>query len=80
MMAQQAMWQYAQVKFSHEEGVAAFHCELLLWAGWLAQYPDRYSFKRRLLNGLPTEYQDHLALYKGVTAECSTIDEIVLKV
>jgi hypothetical protein len=43
--AQQAMQRYAQVKYSREEGVIAFHRELLTWAGHLTQYPDEYSFK-----------------------------------
>jgi hypothetical protein len=77
--AQQAMQRYAQVRFSREEGIMAFYRDLLMWAGRLAQYPDPYSFKRRLLNGMPSEYRHHLALYDGVSAEHSSIDEIVQK-
>jgi len=55
----------------------AFYRELLMWAGRLAQYPDPYSFKRRLLNGMPAEYKHHLALYEGISAEHSSIDDIV---
>ena len=76
---QQAMQRYAQVHFSREEGVMAFYRDLLMWAGRLAQYPDQYSFKRRLLNGMPSEYRHHLALYEGVSAEHSSIDDIVRK-
>ena len=68
-----------QVRFSHDEGVMGFHHDLLMWAGRLAQYPDPYSFKRRLLNGLPDEYRHHLALYDGISAKHSLIDEIVQK-
>jgi hypothetical protein len=77
--AQQAMERYMQVRFSRDEGVMGFHRDLLTWAGRLAQYPDPYSFKRRLLNGLPDEYRHHLALYDGISAEHSSIDEIVQK-
>ena len=77
--AHQAIRRYAQVKFSYEEGVAGFHRELMIWAGRLTQYPDEYSFKRRLLNGLPVEYRHHLALYDGISAENSSIDDIVRK-
>jgi len=59
--------------------VLTFHHKLLMWAGRLAQYPDSYSFRRRLLNGLPTEYRNHLAWYEGISAEHSSIDEIVRK-
>ncbi len=75
--AQQAMQRYMQIRFSCDEGVTAFYRELLMWAGRLAQYPDPYSFKRRLLNGLPPEYRHHLALYNGISAEHSSIDDIV---
>jgi hypothetical protein len=76
---QQAMQKYVQIRFSHDDRVHAFYRELVLWAGRLTQFPDKYSFKRRLLNGLPVEYRHHLTLYKDVTAENSSIDEIVMK-
>ena len=78
-MAQQAICQYAQVKFSNKEGVASFHHELMIWAGRLTQYSDEYSFKWRLLNGLLSEYQHHLVLYEGISAKNSSIDDIVRK-
>jgi hypothetical protein len=71
---QQAAREYARIRFSYETGVHAFHRELLMWAGRLAQYPDSYSFKRRLLNGLSREYRNHLALYEGISAEHSSIN------
>jgi hypothetical protein len=77
--SQQAVLKYARIRFSTENGVHAFYRELLMWAGRLAHYPNPYSFKRRLLNGLPTEYRNHLALYEGVSAEHSSIDDIILK-
>jgi len=75
--SQQAVHKYVQIRFSRETGVHAFYRELLLWAGRLAQYPDLYSFKRRLLNRLLTEYRNHLTLYQGISAEHSLIDDIV---
>jgi len=75
--AQQAMQRYNQVWFSSDEGIMAFYHDLLMWAGRLAQYPDQYSFKRRLFNGMPEEYQHHLALFKGISAEHSSLDAIL---
>ena len=75
--AQQAMQSYMRVRFSLDEGVMAFYRELMMLAGRLAQYPDPYSFRRRLLNGMPKDYRRYLALYKGVSAEHSLIDDIV---
>jgi hypothetical protein len=78
-MAQQAVWKYAQVKYSQEEGVTAFYCELLLWARCLVQYLDKYSFKWKILNGLLLGLHYHQALYEGVMAEHSSLNEIVSK-
>ena len=75
----QAVQKYAQIRFSRENGIHAFYHDLLMWAGRLAQYPDAYSFKQSLLNGLPTEYRNHLVLYKGISAEHSSINDIVQK-
>jgi len=43
--AQKAMEEYLNIKYSKEEGILGFHCNLIMWAGRLAQYPDDYSFK-----------------------------------
>ncbi|KAH9952880.1 hypothetical protein BC827DRAFT_1159524 [Russula dissimulans] len=75
--AQQVVQKYAQVQFSQDSGVNTFHRELLMWAGRLTQYQDAYSIKRRLLNGLPIEYQNHLALFDGISTKHSLIDNIV---
>jgi len=48
-----------------------------MWAGQLAEYPDVYSFKRRIFRSLPSEFRQHLTLYNGITPEMSTIDAIV---
>jgi hypothetical protein len=66
-----------QVQFSRDEGIMGFHRDLLTWARRLTQYPDPYFFKRRLFNGLLDEYQHHLALYNGISAEHSLIDDIM---
>jgi hypothetical protein len=55
----------------------AFYRELLMWAGRLTEYPDPYSFWRKLFRGLPFEYRQHLALYDGILPETSMIDDIV---
>jgi hypothetical protein len=75
--AQQAMQSYMRIWFSLDEGVMAFYCELMMLAGWLAQYPDPCLFRRRLLNSMPEDYHCYLALYKGISAEHSLINDIV---
>jgi hypothetical protein len=75
--SQQAMQQYMNICYSYEEGIMAFYHKLLMWAGWLTEYPDPYSFWRKLFRGLPFEYRQHLALYNGISPEMSTIDDIV---
>jgi hypothetical protein len=71
------MQQYINICYSCEEGIMAFYRELLMWAGQLTEYPDPYSFWRKLFRGLPFEYRQHLALYNGISPETSTIDNIV---
>jgi hypothetical protein len=44
LTSQQAMQQYMNICYSCEEGIMAFYCELLMWAGQLTEYPDPYSF------------------------------------
>jgi len=44
-MAQNAMEEYLNVKYSKAEGILGFHRNLVMWARRLAQYPDNYSFK-----------------------------------
>jgi len=61
-MAQKAMEEYLNIKYSKEEGILGFHRDLVMWAGRLAQYPDNYSFKRRIMNGLPSDCLYHLTM------------------
>jgi len=75
--SQKAMQQYMNIQYTQEEGINAFYNELLMWAGRLAEYPDVYSFKRRIFRSLPSEFHRHLTLYDGITPEMSTIDAIV---
>jgi len=78
-MAQKAMEEYLNIKYSKEEGILGFHRDLVMWAGRLAQYPDDYSFKRRIINGLPSDCLYHLTMYNKLTAEHSSMEDIVQK-
>ena len=75
--AQKAMEEYLNVKYSEAEGILGFHCDLVMWAGRLAQHPDDYSFKRRIMNGLPSDCLYHLTMYDKLTAKHSSIEDIV---
>jgi len=77
--AQKAMEEYLNIKYSKEEGILGFHHDLVMWAGQLAQYPDDYSFKRRIMNGLPSDCLYHLTMYDKLTAEHSSMEDIVQK-
>jgi hypothetical protein len=79
-MAQQVIQRYTRIKFSGEEGVMAFYQDLIMWAGRLAQYPDPYSFKWHLFNGLLEEYWRHLTLHEHISVEHSSIDDIISSV
>jgi len=68
---------YKQISYLHKDGVIGFYRKLRTWAVRIAQYPDSYSFKRKLFKGLLDNYQRHLAIYDRISAEHSTLDEIV---
>jgi len=50
--SQKAMQHYMNIKYTQEVGITTFYSELLQWAGQLAEYPDVYSFKRRIFGSL----------------------------
>ena len=75
--SRKAMQHYMNIKYTQEVGITTFYSELLQWAGRLAEYPDIYSFKRRIFGSLPSEFRRHLALFKSISPEVSTIDQIV---
>jgi len=76
-MAQKAMEEYLNIKYSKEEGILGFHRNLVMWARRLAQYPDDYSFKRRIMNSLPSDCLYHLTMYDKLTAKHSSMEDIV---
>jgi len=71
------MQHYMNIKYTQEVGITTFYSKLLQWAGQLAEYPDVYSFKRRIFRSLPGKFCQHLALFKNISSEISTIDQIV---
>jgi len=75
--AQKAMGHYEQISYLRKDGVFGFYRELRTWAARIAQYPDLYSFKRKLFNRLLDNYRCHLVIYDKISAEHSTLDEIV---
>ena len=54
--SRKAMQHYMNIKYTQEVGITTFYSELLQWAGRLAEYPDIYSFKRRIFGSLPGEF------------------------
>ena len=76
-MAQKAMEEYLNVKYSKVEGILGFHRDLVMWARRLAQHPDDYLFKQRIMNGLPSDCLYHLTMYDKLTAKHSSIEDIM---
>jgi len=71
------MEEYLNIKYSKEEGILGFHRDLIMWARRLSQYPDDYSFKRRIMNSLPSDCLYHLTMYNKLTAEHSSMEDIM---
>jgi hypothetical protein len=61
----------------YKDHVQNYHLELELKSRLLIVEPDAYSFRMRLIDGLPLEIQETLMKHEHITAEYNTIQEIV---
>ena len=78
--AQNAANQYDHTRFSHEKGALAFYNNLKRRARRMVQPPDDYSFRRKFLRGLPHSIIKSIFEACGISAEHSTIEEILEEV
>lgn len=75
--AQEATEQYESVKFSRSGGVAAYYGERRKWAACMVEHPDAYAFRRSFLMGLPTDIVRPMLESMGLSAETSTIEQLL---
>jgi hypothetical protein len=58
--AQNAATSYQKTKYSHAKGALAFYNNLQRHANHMVQPPDKYSMKRKFLQGLPKDLVENL--------------------
>ena len=75
--AQNAAIQYNHTKYSADKGVLAFYNELMRRADCMVEPPDSYSFRRKYLGGLPQTIIKMALKARGISAEHSSIEEIL---
>ncbi|KAF8546417.1 hypothetical protein OG21DRAFT_1527849 [Imleria badia] len=69
--------QYDRTRFDHEKGALAFYNNLRCCAYRMVQPSDDYSFKRKFICGLPHSIIKRIFEACGISAEHSTIEEIL---
>ena len=78
--AQNATDQYDQSRYDVEKAALAFCNDLRCRAYWIIQPPDSYSFKRKYICGLPHSLVKSIFEACRISAEHSTIEEILEEV
>ena len=78
--AQNAADQYDHTRFFHEKGALAFYNDLKCCACRMVQPLDNYSFRRKFLHGLPHSIIKSIFEAHRISAEHSTIKEILEEV
>ncbi|KIK21926.1 hypothetical protein PISMIDRAFT_103166, partial [Pisolithus microcarpus 441] len=67
-------------EYSPVKGVLAFYNDLKHRASRMVQPPDEYSMKRKFVNGLPLPIAEGVLKSRGVSAEHTLMDQILIKV
>ncbi|KIO00643.1 hypothetical protein M404DRAFT_29338 [Pisolithus tinctorius Marx 270] len=78
--AQNAADQFDRTRYEYEKGALAFYNDLKRRAHRMVQPPDDYSFRRKFLCGLPHMIIKSIFEARGISAEHSTIEEILEEV
>ncbi|KIK14944.1 hypothetical protein PISMIDRAFT_16895 [Pisolithus microcarpus 441] len=66
--------------YSPAKGVLAFYNDLKHRASRMVQLPDEYSMKRKFVNGLPLPIAEGVLKSRGVSAEHTPMDQILIEV
>lgn len=74
---QHATKKFAATRYDATQGVAGFYNELQTYASRMVVPPDEYTFKQKFLKGLPLEVVRPMMQSHHITAEWSTVSEIL---
>lgn len=77
--SQNAALSFQRTKYSKSKGGANhFYNRMLKYAGRMIVYPDAYTLARKFYNGLPAAMAESLTKIYRLTAENSTIDQLLI--
>lgn len=68
---------FYQIKYIPSKGVQSMFEELERWATCMPTPPDIYTFKKQIMLLVPSDICNDMTKIKGVTAESSTVDDVV---
>ncbi|KIK22289.1 hypothetical protein PISMIDRAFT_102694 [Pisolithus microcarpus 441] len=71
---------YDRTRFEYDKGALAYYNDLKCRAHRMVQPPNDYSFRRKFLQGLPHSIIKSIFEAHGISAEHSTIEEILEEV
>ncbi|KAA1476192.1 hypothetical protein DENSPDRAFT_853507 [Dentipellis sp. KUC8613] len=76
--AQEAVNQFRKAKYSRADGSAlVYYNTLMMYASRMIQHPDAYTFKLQFLEGLPYTMVSGIMMHQNISAEYSTMEEIL---
>lgn len=75
--AAKAMDVFLAVRYAKSKGVLSFYNDLQTAAARMIQRPDDYTMRRRFMDGLPLEIVETMMRSRSVSAEHSSMDEIL---
>ncbi|KAH7918508.1 hypothetical protein BV22DRAFT_1134540 [Leucogyrophana mollusca] len=79
-MAQQATDQFHVLRYDHKTGATAFFNGLWERAPRMVQRPDKYTFRRRFLDGLPHALVEDVLKTWGISTKYLRIEDILREV
>ena len=71
---------YDKTRYSSERGALAFYNDIKRCAAQMVQPPDEYSIWRKFINGLPMSIMEGVVKSRGISAEHSLMEQILVEV
>src|ERR1700683_2812612 len=79
-MAQNSTTSYKKTRYSHTKGALAYYNDLHSHTSCMVQPPDKYSLKRKFIEGLPEDLIKNLLKSHHVSAEHTPLNRLLEEV
>ena len=77
---QNAAEKYDKTRYSSERGALMFYNDIKCHAARMVQPPNEYSIRRKFINGLPMSIVEGVVKSRGISAEHSPMEQILVEV